>query len=163
MAFECNYEEVFRAFCNMTIDEMHKALKGGVSKALRKIKNKAKTNLIANYNNVTVQNPRYNDVLADNIRVSKIKTNAQGVIEGVVRAHSNGRHGSGSYRLHFLEKGTKDRYATTRNGKAIKKAYRGKINAKKFFKPAVDETLAEWDQIINEAVEKAVRKINSKK
>ena len=163
LAFECNYAEVFEDFRKLTVDEMHKALRKGVSKALNKIKKDAQSNLSANYNGVNTLNPKYNDTLIEGIRVTKIKTDEHGIIEGVVRAHSNGKHGSGSYRLHFLEKGTKDRYVTSMNGKPLrKKAYRGRIVARQFFKPAVDETVAVWADIIDEEVQKAVNKINKK-
>lgn len=162
--FETNAVDYYEEFRKLTVDEMHRALKKGVAKALKKIQKEAVSNLKSNYNNTDIVNPKYNDTLASGIRVSKIKTNSSGVIEGVVRAHSNGKHGSGTYRLHFLEQGTRERYAKTRNGKPLKKhAYRGKIVARKFFKPAVDANLAIWDSIIEEEVEKAINKINNRK
>ena len=162
--FETNAVDYYEEFRKLTVDEMNRALRKGVSRALNKIKKDAIQNLQANYRNTDIVNPKYNDTLVSGIRVSRIKTGANGVIEGTVRAHSNGKHGSGTYRLHFLEQGTKDRYAKTRNGKPLRKsAYRGKIVARKFFKPAVDATVAQWETIINEEVEKAINKINSKR
>lgn len=162
--FETNAVEVYEEFRKFTVDEMNRTLRKGVSKALKKIQKEAQNNLRQNYRGVDIVNPLYNDTLVSGIRVSRIRTDVRGVIEGVVRAHTNGKHGSGSYRLHFLEQGTKDRYVTSIHGKPLrKKAYRGRITPKKFFRPAVDSTLAVWENIINESVEQAVQKINSRR
>ena len=81
-------------------------------------------------------------------------------------------HIMGDYRLIFLEKGTVLRYTTGKSSKSVRgkkpsrrqkrRAYRGKINAKWFFKNARSSTQHDIESEINEEISKAVEKINEK-
>ena len=73
-------------------------------------------------------------------------------------------HIMGDYRLIFLEKGTVLRYTTGKkpSRRQKRKAYRGKINAKWFFKNARSSTQHDIESEINEEISKAVEKINEK-
>ena len=81
-------------------------------------------------------------------------------------------HIMGDYRLIFLEKGTVIRYTTGNSSKSVrgkkpsrrqkKKAYRGKINAKWFFKNAREQKGKEIESEINLEISKAIEKINEK-
>ena len=81
-------------------------------------------------------------------------------------------HIMGDYRLIFLEKGTTIRYTTGHSSKSVRgkkpsrrqkrKAYRGKINAKWFFKNAREQKSKEIESEINLEISKAIEKINEK-
>ena len=81
-------------------------------------------------------------------------------------------HIMGDYRLIFLEKGTTIRYTTGHSSKSVRgknpsrrqkrKAYRGKINAKWFFKNAREQKGKEIESEINLEISKAIEKINEK-
>lgn len=81
-------------------------------------------------------------------------------------------HIMGDYRLIFLEKGTALRYTTGHSSKSVRgkkpshrqkrKAYRGKINAKWFFKNAREQKSKEIESEINLEISKAIEKINEK-
>ena len=81
-------------------------------------------------------------------------------------------HIMGDYRLIFLEKGTVIRYTTGNSSKSVRgkkpsrrqkrRAYRGKINAKWFFKNAREQKSKEIESEINLEISKAIEKINEK-
>ena len=81
-------------------------------------------------------------------------------------------HIMGDYRLIFLEKGTALRYTTGKSSKSVRgkkpsrrqkrKAYRGKINAKWFFRNAREQKGKEIESEINLEISKAIEKINEK-
>ena len=81
-------------------------------------------------------------------------------------------HIMGDYRLIFLEKGTALRYTTGKSSKSVRgkkqshrkkrKAYRGKIKAKWFFRNAREQKSKEIESEINLEISKAIEKINEK-
>lgn len=83
-------------------------------------------------------NELYSDLIRDGIMMSKADE-----VEDKVKVHIMGTKNkkSGTFRLRFFENGTKDRYQTEVNGKALKKKrFVGKIPDGKysFFNTAVD-------------------------
>ena len=81
-------------------------------------------------------------------------------------------HIMGDYRLIFLEKGTVLRYTTGKSKKSVRgkipsyrqkrEAYRGKINAKWFFRDAREQKSKEIESEIKEEIEKAIEKVYEK-
>ena len=81
-------------------------------------------------------------------------------------------HIMGDYRLIFLEKGTALRYTTGKSSKSVRgkkpsrrqkrRAYRGKINAKWFFRDAREQKSKEIESEIKAEIEKAIEKVYAK-
>lgn len=92
----------------------------------------------------------YSDSLQDGVRVTRIK---DGNRIGVHILGSN-RSGSGTFRLRFFEKGTRDRYQKTKNGTR----FLGHISGYGFFESAVNSSMGEMESTLHETLEKMIRK-----
>lgn len=164
---ETNATRVFSQFQNLTHKELGKALKSGLRKALKVIQKDAKSNLSRAFKNTNKKNPKYDDTLQKGVRVTRIYENQDGTIVGKVRIDSTRKTGSGSFRLPILEKGnfrTRPRFAKTYNGKALRKPRKtGDIKKRGyFFKDSVDTNESSFQSNMENEVDKAVNKINSK-
>lgn len=161
--FTTNANEVYEAFLDFNSKEMAKALKGGLKKSLNNLRNDARKRLKTLFKNTNVIRPPFNDSLRQGIRVSKLKEENH-VFSGVVRSHSNNKHGSGSYRLPMLDGGTKERWVSKRNGTTLKKpAYRGRIVGGRFFQDAMLNADKDFTNTLIKETKKVVDKINNKK
>lgn len=159
-----NADKVYEEFLDFTLKEMRKALIGGLRGALNVIKKDAKQNLRKTVKNSNKVRQPFNDSLQQGIRLSKIRANENGVYTGVVRSHSNNKHGSGSYRLPMLDGGTMDRFVKTRNGAMLRKpAFRGRITPRRFFQDAMSNADREFKRNLENETLKVVNKINIKK
>lgn len=161
---ECNVEELFKNFVELSSIEMVQAVKTGLRKAAVAIKNKTVENAragIKTYNNHR-WDPYQGDSILDAPRVSKIEDRYDEDLYTKVHVMGTSKSDSQTYRFRFLEKGTKDRYQKTYKGKPLTKPrYIGSIKPRHFFKNAVQETNVE--QIYLEALDRAIENINNKK
>lgn len=72
-------------------------------------------------------------------------------------------HILGEYRLKWFEKGTKERYQKTVNGKTLKKARRlGKMTGKRFFDTTINRDGNQTKQILRDTFQSEVYKIFNK-
>lgn len=157
--------EVYAAFEEFTLSEMRKALKAAVKETSKQLQKLTKQNLKKSVHNTNRQNPKFNDTLEKGVRTTKV-WEADGTFNAKVRIDSSRNSGSGSYRLHILEKGTfktPNRYAYTKGKHTHKPSYRGSLRAYNFFENAKNEYLPKYEKAINDAVAKAVDRINKKK
>ena len=88
--------------------------------------------LLSKLPKASVQNPKYNDTMADAIMFSKPNKTFG---NRVVHALGTPASGSGTFRTRFYEKTTKKRYQKTFKGKKLKKKrYLGTVGGKFFFR-----------------------------
>ena len=151
--FEVNATDVYKRFTELSIKEMKKAVTAGVRKGLAVVRNKARKTFRSIFPTGAKKNPKYHDKLIDGIRSTKVKETGKGDIMGYVLITSNRKHGSGSYRLVFLEGGTVKRQ--TRRG-----YNRGSIKASYFFTRSVNSTNQEYNKAMVEAIDQTIDKIN---
>lgn len=112
--------------------ETEGAIKRGLRKALKELQKGAKQNLISRVKGANKVKEPYYDSLVQGIRYLSPRRNKndKSEISGAIKITSNRKKGSGSFRLVFLEKGTKDRY-TKKKG-----YYRGALTPRYFFRDA---------------------------
>ena len=112
--FECDIEKTFAAYCDLTAEEMKKAVKRALTKGAKKLVDKTKENaavVIKTHNNPQKINGKivtYSDQIEDGIMMTKLVDDIE---EGMFRkVHVMGRRDktSQTYKLRFLEKGTKE-------------------------------------------------------
>ena len=155
--FSTNIEEVYNRFLQLNATEMNKSLKAALVAGAKELKDQTISNLDSS---ILIKGSSMND-LHEGVNIGKvhgeygedleIKVNIMG------KKFSRGRDG----RLRWLEKGTLDRYAESKNGqKLIKPRYTGKMEGKYFFKSANDSISTKLDQIYTQAIDKAIDKIN---
>lgn len=136
-------------------DIMHKAKAGALRKGANIIKKGVEQSLATTGINYTKQNPIYKDTLKEGIRTTKTRE------DNTIGIHILGTQatGSGTFRLRFFEKGTKERFAKTYKGKPLKKARRlGKIKAYKFFESGVTSSQSKAQKAIQEQLSKYIDK-----
>lgn len=136
-------------------DIMQKAKASALRKGANVIKQKAKETLASTGIKYNTTNPRYNDTLQDAIRTTKVRE------DNTIGIHILGSQakGSGTFRLRFFEKGTKERYAKTYNGQPLKKKRRlGKIKSYKFFESATTSSQSQAQKAIEEQLIKYIDK-----
>lgn len=145
-----NLEPQFKEFADLTIKEIDKAARTALNKAANTLKKNTQRTL-ANALPAALTSGKYPDALVAGVMRSKYDKN-----NSMVKVHVMGTRttGSGTFRLRFFEGGTKERIT--------KKGYkRGHITALRFFESATNST--DVNGIIEEALNTAIDKINSKK
>ena len=158
--------EQFNEFKEVAKDEIINGVKKAMRKAAREIQKQTIENAragIKTYNNHP--NGEYEqDSILDAVRVGKLQDNYD-EDEMSIKVHvmGNGRENSKTFRFRFLEKGTKERYATTYKGKPLAEARRlGKIPKNgppaRYFGRA-KQSVNVLDIYLQE-VEKAIDKVN---
>ena len=161
---ETNATKVYNDFLELSQKQMKKSLSSGLRKALTAVKKDAVTNLNEVVRNANKKNPKYTDTLQSGVRVTRIWENESGSIVGKVLVSSNGKSGSGSFRLAILESGSYkvgERFAKTYNGKPLKKKRStGVLHGKFYFKKTQDGMESYFQTTMNRAIEDAVNKIN---
>lgn len=170
---ECNIQDVFEKFCNLTTKEMNKAVRSALRKGaveLKKTTQKNITTTLKNRNNAHWYDGKlifYEDKIEDAVMISKIDGSFGEELSQKVHIMGNRNSKSGTYRARFLEKGTKDRYARhgrNRNHELItlkKPKYLGHVSGKWFFKNAQNSVFPNLPSIYMAELEKAINKINS--
>ena len=170
--WETNIEQVFNSFCQLTQKEMTSAVRKALRAGAVTLRNQTRQNLTNSL--ATRGNPHwykgkpltYNDEIEDAVRITKIDNGYGDGEEMSIRVHIMGTRdsNSGTYRARFLEKGTRERYAKTLKGNALKKKrYLGRIAPKWFFRNANATVEPQLQRIYMAAIDKACQKINSTK
>lgn len=157
--------EVNKAFYEFTTKEMRKTLLNALRQCSRELAKETKQQLRKSLHNTNKTNPKYNDTLEQGVRSTKAWENKGGDLVALVRIDSNRKTGSGSFRLHILERGTfktPNRYAYTKTHNH-KRAYRGSLRAYNFFSSASNNYLNTYQNKLNSSINKAVDNINKKK
>jgi len=161
--------DAFEKWKKLTTEEMVNGLKRGMRKAAREIRETTVENArqgIKTYNN-HAQGQYKNkwgeyeqENILDAVRVGKMKDNYDEELFIKVHVMGTGRENSKTFRFRFLEKGTKDRYALTRNGKALKKQrYLGRIQPRRYFGRAKQSVDVEG--IYLKEIKKSIEKVNN--
>lgn len=174
--FECNVEEVFNKFMELTASEMEKATKKALTAGAAELVRHTKSNLTASLNERGHQHWYNGKIIVYNNQVEDAVMQGKGtngdfeeVMSKTVHIMGKNRTGSGTYRTRFLEKGTKERYATHARNKRhelveLKKPkHLGRINGKWFFKNAQNEVFPNLPDIYMREIDKAIDKINKTK
>ena len=170
--FECNVEEVFNSFSQLASADMKKSIKGAISKAAKVLQEQTKTNLnsvIKTRGNNHWRNGElieYSDIIDDGVRRTKVYENSDEDYEAKVHILGTRASESGTYRLRFLETGTKERYAKHYRHKGdlmtLKKPRNlGMIRGRRFFEAAKREVLPQIQQIYLEEINKSIQRINN--
>lgn len=166
--FECNVEEVFNSFSQLASADMKKSIKGAISKAAKVLQEQTKTNLnsvIKTRGNDHWRNGElieYSDTIDDGVRRTKVYENSDEDYEAKVHILGTRASESGTYRLRFLETGTKQRTQKTFKGKTLKKPRNlGMIRGRRFFESAKREVLPQIQQIYLEEINKSIQRINN--
>lgn len=173
--FECNLENTFNAFMELTTKEMQNTVKKALKKGAVKLKEQTKSNFstgIKSHGNPHWYDGNritYNDEVEDAVRVGRY-TNSYGE-EQSISVHIMGTRdsSSGTFRARFLEKGTKERYARkgrNRNHELItlKKPKRlGRINGGWYFKNAQTQVIPELPSLFMQEIDKCINKLNNTK
>lgn len=167
---ECNVEEVFNQFCELTQKEMNSAVRKALRAGAKQLQTTTKANAVTGMNhrgNTHWYDGKiifYNDKIEDAVMISKIEGDFGSSMEQKVHVMGSRKSGSGTYRFRFLEKGTKERYARTRKGTPLKKPRRlGAIRGRWFFKSAQNQVFPNLPALYMAEIDKAIQKINSTK
>lgn len=162
--FVTDIEKVWNEFSELTSSEMSKAVKRALNKAAAELQQKTKANLSSLVKSDTGHNGKFNDRLKDGVRRSGAKGMYDEELTAVVHIMGTQASGSGTYRLRFLEKGTKERYAKTYKGQPLKKPrYLGAIKPRWFFRSANQTIEPQLEKIYLEEIDKTIQKINNTK
>jgi len=158
---ETNAKEVWDMFESFETKEMKKALVSGLKGAASELRKGVRKELKQSIPNSNKKNPKYNDTLAQGVRITKVKE-MKGYFQVYTTIASNRKTGSGSFRLHILEGGTTQRHAYIRSSNH-RPAFRGQIKPYNFFDRALATFRPQQDKIIQNEIDKAIKKINNKK
>lgn len=160
-SFETNIEEVWAKYQELTTNEMTKAIKRALNKAAVELKELTKNNFLASGINSHSPESKYNDSLEDGVRMIKARGNYDEDFYSTVHILGTRASDSGTFRLRFFEKCTRDRFQTSIHGKPLQKPrYIGQIKPKWFFKTANSQIESQLDQIYLTEIDKAIEKVN---
>lgn len=167
---ECNVEEVFSKFMDLTAAEMNKAVKSALRTGAKQLQGVTKSNMTSamqKRNNDHWYDGKmifYNDKIEDAVMISKVEGGFEDELSQRVHIMGTQKSGSGTFRARFLEKGTKERYAKTWKGNTLKKPRRlGSITGKWFFKNAQNQVFPNLPNIYLAEIEKTINKLNNTK
>jgi HK97 gp10 family phage protein len=159
--FVTNIDEMFEKFAEMTSNEMTRAIKRALNRAAAQLQRLTRSNLSSMIKSDTGGNGKYNDRLSDGVMRRSAKAAYDEEMSTVVHVMGRQASGSGTFRLRFLEGGTKERYAQTYKGQPLKKPrYLGQIKPMNFFKNANETIEPQLERIYIEEIDKAIDKIN---
>lgn len=154
-AFECNIEDTFNAFMDLTSSEMNKAVKralrAGAKELVKQTKAKATSSMITRNNTQWYDGKIvvFNDKIEDAVMISKMDGDFDNELSQKVHIMGTRKSGSGTYRLRFLEKGTKKG--------------RGPKRPKWFFKDAQNQVFPNLPNIYAAEIQKTIDKLNTTK
>lgn len=168
--FECNIEDIFNKFCDLTQKEMNSACKKALRKGAKELQTATKSNAnsgMQHRGNTHWYDGKiifYNDKIEDAVMISKIEGGFEDELSQRVHVMGTQKTGSGTYRFRFLEKGTKERHVKTRKGQKLKKERStGAVKGRWFFKNAQNQVFPNLPGIYMAEIDKAIQKINSSK
>ena len=158
---ENNLLETWGQFKELASTEIVNAVKRAMRKSAKEIQQKTVENAragIKTYNNHPNGEYEQGSIL-DAVRVSKINDRYDEDLYIKVHVMGTGKPNSKTFRFRFLEKGTRDRYATTYKGKQLSKPrYLGRIQPRRYFAQANNSVNVE--DIYLKEIEKAIDNIN---
>lgn len=172
---ECNIEEVFEKFMNLTTQEMNKAVRSGLRAGAKELQKQTKANAkagIKTHGNTAYYNGQiitYNDEVEDAVMISKIDGDFGEELSQKVHVMGRRKSGSQTYKFRFLERGTKERYAKhyrDKNGQlqSLKKPrYLGRIDGRWYFKNAQSSVLPQLQNIYMRKIDETINKLNNTK
>lgn len=161
---EANLVKTFEEFSQLTAKEMSKAVKRALNKAAAQLQRQTKTNLSTLIKSDTGGHGKYSDKLKDGVLRRGSKGFYDEELTAVVHIMGTQTTGSGTFRLRFLEKGTKPRYAMKYNGQPLMKPrYLGQIKPLWYFKSANEMVEPQLEQIYITEIDKTIQKINTTK
>lgn len=173
--FECNIENTFDSFMNLTATEMNKAVRRALRSGAKELQKQTKSNMTASMktrNNTHWYDGKivvYDDKIEDAVRISKIDGTFGNDLSIKVHVMGTRKSGSGTYRARFLEKGTRERFAKHMRNKnhnlvALQKPKSlGRINGKWFFKNAQSTVMPNLPSIYMAEIDKTINKLNNTK
>lgn len=169
--FECNVEKIFEKFCNLAQQDMTRTVKRALSKGAQMLQDETKANLqgvIKTRGNKHWYNGEivtYNDKIDDGVRRTKVYENSStGDLNVKVHVLGTRADGSGTYRLRFLEAGTRDRYQKRFKGKELQTPRRlGRIAGRRFFRAANQSVIPRLQNLYLQEISKSVERINKTK
>lgn len=152
-AFECNIEDTFNAFMDLTSSEMNKAVKRALRAGAKELVKQTKANATSSMttrNNTQWYDGKivvFNDKIEDAVMISKMDGDFDNELSQKVHIMGTRKSGSGTYRLRFLEKGTKKG--------------RGPKRPKWFFKDAQNQVFPNLPNIYAAEIQKTIDKLNT--
>lgn len=171
---ECNIEETFTKFADLTADEMTKAakraLRAGAKELQKQTRANAQSGMSTNSNQGWYDGKIvvYTDKVEDAVMISKMDGDFETELNQKVHVMGTRKSGSQTYKFRFLEKGTKERYAKhyRYKGESIplkKPKYLGRISGRWFFKTAQQQVFPNLPSIYMKEIEKTIDKLNKAK
>lgn len=171
--FECNIEETFNQFQQLASQDMTRAVKRALAKGAKALQDQAKSNLSSviktrgntHWYDGKIKN--FDDKIDDGVRRTKVYENLDEDWETKVHVLGTRASGSGTYRLRFLEAGTKERFAkTARNRKheliRLKTPKRlGRITGRRFFRAAQQQILPQIQSIYLKEINDSIQRVNN--
>lgn len=149
-------DKAFETWKEFTLKEMDKAEKAAIRKAASQLQKEVRGSLKKSLHAASKRGQK----LTKEVRITKVKKDKKsGDYATYVTIMPKGRQGGV---LIFFELGTQPRYAYTRKTNH-KQAFRGKIAALNFYESAYSRFKNEYDKIISDELEKAIKKINEKR
>ena len=172
---ECNIEEVFGKFMDLTAKEMNKAVRSALRAGAKELQKQTKANAkagIKTTNNTAYYDGKivtYIDDVVDAVMISKVDGTYGEELSQRVHVMGTKKSGSQTYKFRFLEKGTKERYARHyRDSRGqlqnLKKPrYLGRIGGNWYFKNAQSSILPNLQNIYMKKIDETINKLNSTK
>ena len=105
-------EKQFDGWEDLTYKQMNKALATGMKAAQKLVVKNAKSALASIFKNTNKKREGYTDSVASGIRPAKVNITDSGIF-GDIKLHRKKDSGSSTYKLLFLNDGTKRRYTKT--------------------------------------------------
>lgn len=130
-------------------ENAQRAERAMIRAAAQRLYKQAQSNLHSSFTKSTNRNPKYNDTIAEGLRM-RIGKNTEFETEAIVHVMGTRKSGSQTYKLRFFEGGTKER---------TKGHSRGRIQPMYFFQSAVNQTNGEVQDIMRNELEKYLAKI----
>ena len=148
--------EVFEDFRSLTVKEMKKAIKSGITKGSNLIRKTARQNLKTRIGKAATSRSRYGDTPSEAVRLTKIQEDKQGNFFRYLLITASRKSRSISFVLRWFESGTLPR--RTRKG-----YNRGRMTATNFFSDALSSTQSSYNATVDAELTKKVQEINNKK
>ena len=163
VGLEVDIEKTFEQFADLTAQQMTFAIKKALNKAAVELRQLTTDNFLSSGIRQHSPDSKYNDSMEEGVMMKKAKGSYDEDFYSIVHIMGSRATGSGTFRLRFYEKGTKDRYQQSANGKPLSKPkYIGSIKPKWFFKSANSQIESSLDRIYMEEIDKAIEKINKR-
>lgn len=140
---------------DVAIDEIKKSIRHGVWLVMEEIKKLSISNLTSKVNAAGTNN-EWSTPLMSGVRgfLWKEENSAS------VHIYGNLQQNDGTWRLRFMETGTKPRYVKKNTKYKRKGMYLGQIEPKPFFNPAVDTVQGKASGIIDSQIERKISMLN---